>query len=73
MVPVVVGVVMKTFKRICIQDWEVTDSEGNRCEVLRGNEYITSPEHDDGTCTVFTTYWVRVPVTHFAGEQVFTQ
>ena len=62
---------MKTFNRICIKDHEITDSEGTTFELKRGKEYTTSPENN-GLITVFSTYWVKVPVTLFAGEEIFT-
>jgi len=53
---------MKTFRRICLQDYPIID--GEKSFVLqRGKEYITSLEQDDGTVIVFTRYWIRgVPV-----------
>ena len=63
---------MKTFKRICIDDWEVAAENGDHFQVKRGKEYLTSDEHDDGTVTVFTNFWVRTPVEVFAGERSFT-
>ena len=63
---------MTTFKRICIQDWEVTAKNGDHFEVERGKEYITSGEHGDGTVTVFGTFFVPVPRVYFAGEKRFT-
>lgn len=63
---------MQTFNRICIKDWEITAENGDHFKAVRGKEYTTSTEHEDGTVTVFSNYWVRVPVDHFAGEQQFT-
>lgn len=60
---------MKVIMRICLKDWEITAKNGDRCKLTRGTEYTTSPDHDDGTCTVFTNYWVRVPLDHFGGEE----
>ena len=60
---------MQTFNRICIEDYEIKDSEGTTFKLKRGKEYLTSPE-DKGLITVFSTYWVKVPVTLFAGEQI---
>jgi hypothetical protein len=60
-----------TFQRVCIEDYTVTDSEGTSFTVKRGREYITSPERD-GQVRVFSTFWVWVPVSIFAGERKFT-
>jgi len=57
---------MKAVKRICIQDWEVTADNGDHFEVTRGKEYITSMENEDGECTVFSNFWVKVPLSCFA-------
>lgn len=57
---------MKTFKRICIHDHTVKDSDES-FTVNRGTEYITSVE-EGGYVTVFSTYWAKVPVSMFAGE-----
>ena len=59
---------MRIMKRICIKDWEVTAENGDHFSVKRGKEYTTSENRKDGTCTVFSNYWVRVPISHFAGE-----
>ena len=57
---------MKTFDRICIEDYTVTEGEIS-ATVHCGEEYITTEERD-GTVTVFTDYWIRyVPVKIFAG------
>lgn len=61
----------KTFKRVCIKDYTVTDEEGTSFTVQRAKEYITSSERD-GVVVVFSQYWVTVPVEIFAGEQQFT-
>lgn len=59
---------MKTFHRICLQDYHVTD--GKVSFVLkRGAEYITSVEREDGTVTVFTQFWISgIPVSLFGGS-----
>jgi hypothetical protein len=63
---------MQTFNRICVKNWEITAENGDHFKISRGKEYLTSGEHDDGTCTVFSNFWVKVPVEVFAGEQEFT-
>ena len=62
---------MKTFKRICIKDWNVTADNGDFFKVERGKEYITS-DVDEGKVVVFSNFWVPVPVDVFAGEIKFT-
>ena len=63
---------MRTFKRRCIEDYTLEARNGDRLELKRGKEYLTSAEHDDGTVTVFTKFWVRVDPALFAGAKVFT-
>lgn len=63
---------MKTFKRICIKDWEISDKYGNKFCVKRGKEYLTS-DQEQGDVTVFSDYWVNVPVSIFAGEIEYTK
>ena len=62
---------METFRRICIKDWEIKDLNNNLLKVERGKEYITSKVSNDRV-TVFSNFWVSVPVSVFAGEQKFT-
>lgn len=72
---------MKTFKRICIKDYVIEDDFGQRLELKRGQEYITSdvnsapamgPESVKNHVIVFSNYWVAVPENIFAGEIAFT-
>lgn len=63
---------MQTFKRICLQDWEITAQNGDSFKVKRGEEYITSSEKN-GEVVVFGKFWVPVPVCNFAGEEEFTK
>ena len=37
---------MKTFNRICIEDFEVKDESGQIFKVERGKEYLTSAIND---------------------------
>ncbi len=62
---------MKTWNRICIKDYEITAKNGDYCKINRGKEYTTS-DVADGEVVVFTNYWIRVPIDHFAGEGRFT-
>lgn len=63
---------MKTWNRICIREYTVADQDGNSWTAHRGQEYLTSAEHD-GHVTVFANYWVKVPVSIFGGEEPFTK
>jgi hypothetical protein len=63
---------MTTFERICIKDWEVTAENGDHFKVERGKEYLTGPENEGGEVVVFSSFWIPVPVTVFAGERRFT-
>jgi hypothetical protein len=62
---------METYNRICIKSLTLTDKEGTTFTVERGREYLTSREEAEQV-TVLSTYWVRVPVAIFAGEERFT-
>ena len=62
---------MRTYNRICIKDWEITATNNDHFKLTRGKEYLTS-EEKDGKVVVFSSYWVRVPIEHFAGEMLFT-
>lgn len=58
---------MRTFQRICVEDYTIHDGE-KQFTLQRGHEYTTSSvREEDGTVKVFSTYWVDVPVTIFAG------
>ena len=62
---------MRTYQRICIEDYAICAQNGDRAEVKRGQEYITSPERG-GEVTVFGAFWVKFPSRLFAGERLFT-
>ena len=62
---------MQTFKRICIEDYAITAENGDCQTLVRGSEYITSVDRG-GEVTVFSTFWVKVPVHLFAGARQFT-
>lgn len=64
---------MKTFKRICCKDFEVTAENGDHFEVRTGREYITSDVDDDCNVIIFSNFWVPVPLSHFTGSVVFTK
>jgi hypothetical protein len=63
---------MKTFQRICIQDFVMTAENGDCLNLKRGKEYITS-EEENGFVTVFMNYWVKVPINIFARGVVFSK
>lgn len=58
---------MKTFKAFCLEfySFAIYDREWT---LERGREYIISEPSDDGTVTVFSSFWVPgVPVSLFGG------
>lgn len=61
----------QTFKRLCVQDYLIEDDDGVSFTIHRGREYITSPERE-GQVRVYSTYWVWVPASLFAGPVEFT-
>ena len=62
---------MKTFNRICLEDYTVTDGE-KVLELKRGKEYLTS-EVNKACVTVFSNYWAQgIPVSIFGGSIQFT-
>lgn len=63
---------MRTFERVCIEDYRLEAKNGDVLQLKRGQIYLTSEEHH-GVVTVFTRFWVPVPVRLFAGERVFTE
>lgn len=72
---------MKTFKRICLRDYTVTDGKES-FTLERGKEYITSevgeapsivfPYPMEKNIVVFTKYWFHAPAEIFGGEIKFT-
>ncbi len=64
---------MKTFHRICVENYTLTADNGDALVLTRGKEYMTSAEHDDGTVTVFSSFWARVPASLFSGAHIFTR
>jgi len=63
---------VKTYHSICIKDYTIEDSEGNKLELKRGKEYAISPK-ENGKCVVFSNFWVRVPANLFEGDIIFTK
>jgi len=64
---------MKTLKRKCVKNYELT-SDGLTAKVERDKKYITTEERD-GMVTVFSNYWFTVPEYVFSDEdvEVFTE
>jgi len=61
---------MKVVRRVCIKNYVVEAQNGDRQEVVRGREYITTTDPDEyGNVVVFSTFWVRMPVDFFAGPE----
>lgn len=63
---------MKTFNRICVKDHAIEALNGDRHEVKRGHEYLTSDVLDDGQVCVFGSFWTRFPADVFAAPERFT-
>ncbi len=62
---------VNTCKQICLNDQCISDDEGNKLELKRGQEYITTiPQGDE--VTVLSSYWVKVPAEWFSGATDFT-
>lgn len=75
------AMLMQTFRRICIKNFEFTDDDGRSAGVKRGEEYLTSgvnaapaigPEPVENCVIVFGAYWFPVPLSVFGGEIEFT-
>ena len=67
---------MKTFERVCIEDYivEYNGSYGIKKTLQRGQIYLTSEPDEKETVTVFTSHWISgIPVEIFAGEKEFTK
>lgn len=60
---------MKTYYRLCKEDYTIMDKEGISFTIKRGKEYLTS-EIIKGIVTVFSQYWVDVPIKIFAKDGV---
>jgi len=55
---------VKIFKRKTKEEYTVVDSSGVSFTIHKDREYTTS-EEKDGKVTVFSTYWVEVPISIF--------
>lgn len=59
---------MKVYSRICIKNYTLTAHNGDTFTAERGKEYTTSASNEKTGCvTVFSGYWVPVPIEYFAG------
>ena len=56
---------MKVYDRICLKDWRIEAQNGDKQELKRGKQYTTGASREDGTVTVFSSFWVRAPVDIF--------
>lgn len=56
---------MKIYERICLKDWHIEAQNGDRQDLTRGKTYTTSASMDDGTVTVFSSFWVQAPIDIF--------
>jgi len=72
---------VQTFRRICIDNYSVTDNNGNTLSVKKGKEYITSeinnapavgPSSVKNHVIVFTNVWGPVPIEYFSAGTEFT-
>ena len=61
---------MQVVERTARRDWFIEDQEGNRQDVYAGKSYTTTRSiWPDGTVTLFSSFWVRVPADVFE-EQI---
>jgi hypothetical protein len=59
----------QVYERTCIEFWSITAQNGDHFETVPGKDYTTSTDWEDGSCTVFTGFWVRVPARCFTGKR----
>lgn len=63
----------KTFERVVVEDYSVTAENGDHFELKFGETVLTSEPLEDNEVLVFgRKFWVRVPMSHFAGERQYT-
>jgi len=60
---------MKTFKRLCIKNYKISDNLGNCFELQFGKRYITS-DIKNNKVIVFSNFWVTVPIKYFSFSDV---
>ena len=72
---------MQTFKRICLNNYSISDNNGNTLSIEKGKEYITSginnapaigPSSVKNHVIVFTNVWGPVPIECFSAGTEFT-
>lgn len=56
---------MEVIQRLCVKDWAIEATNGDRLALTRGKEYTTSAGVMNGEVTVFSRFWVRAPVDVF--------
>jgi hypothetical protein len=53
-------------ERIAARDWEITAENGDHFAVKAGKQYTTTKHpRADGSVTVFSNFWVPVPIDVF--------
>jgi hypothetical protein len=61
----------KTYHRICVKDHVIEAQNGDRHEVKRGVEYLTSDDKG-GEVIVFGSFWTPFPADLFVAPERFT-
>ena len=56
---------MRTTQREVLKHFEITAENGDHFEINAGEVYTTALEKEDGTVTVFSNFWVSVPISYF--------
>lgn len=55
-----------TVERMALRDWHIEAANGDRQDVVKGKTYTTTENvWEDGTVTLFSRFWVRVPLDVF--------
>ena len=54
-----------TVKQLCIRSWKVTAGNSDHWEAKQGEIYTTTVPDEKPFVTVFSNYWVQVPVEFF--------
>lgn len=54
-------------ERIARKQWEITAENGDHFKIVVGKQYTTTVRpYEDGTVTLFSNFWLRVPFDVFA-------
>jgi len=68
---------MKTFYRIAVSDFNVkgVDEKGTPVDwnLKKGERYLTSAPDAKDHVTVFSGWWIELPLVMFSGEVPFTE